>query len=29
MAVEDESKFIDFSRSVSFLAKERVFVDYR
>jgi uncharacterized protein (TIGR02118 family) len=28
-AVEDESKFIDFSRSVMFLAKERVFVDNR
>ena len=29
LAVEDESKFIDFARSSMWLAKERVFVDYR
>ena len=29
LAAEDESKFIDFARSTTFLAKERVFVDYR
>ena len=29
LAVEDESKFIDFTRSAIWLAKEWVFVDYR
>ena len=29
LAVEDESKFIDFTRSAMWLAKEWVFVDYR
>jgi uncharacterized protein (TIGR02118 family) len=29
LAVEDESKFIDFARSTMWLAKERVFVDNR
>jgi uncharacterized protein (TIGR02118 family) len=29
LAVEDESKFIDFARSSMWLAKEQVFVDYR
>jgi len=29
LAYEDEAKFIDFARSTTFLAKERVFVDYR
>jgi len=29
LAVEDESKFIDFKRSAIWLAKELVFVDYR
>lgn len=29
LAEEDESKFIDFARSSMWLAKERVFVDYR
>lgn len=29
LAAEDESKFIDFARSTTFLAKEHVFVDYR
>ncbi|MBL7166164.1 MAG: EthD domain-containing protein [Dehalococcoidales bacterium] len=29
LAVEDESKFIDFARSSMWLAKEHVFVDYR
>jgi hypothetical protein len=27
-AIEDESRFIDFSRSAMWLAKEHVFVDY-
>ena len=29
LAVEDESKFIDFARSATWLAKEHVFIDYR
>ena len=29
LAFEDESKFIDFSRSTTWMAKEHVFVDYR
>ena len=29
LAVEDESKFIDFARSCMWMAKEHVFVDYR
>ena len=29
LAIEDESKFIDFSRSTMWQAKEHVFVDYR
>ena len=29
LAVEDESKFIDFTRSAMWMAKEHVFVDYR
>lgn len=29
LAYEDESKFIDFARSTTFLAKEHVFVDHR
>lgn len=29
LAVEDEGRFIDFARSAMWIAKERVFVDYR
>ena len=29
LAVEDESKFIDFKRSAMWIAKERVFIDRR